>query len=234
MYLTIHRFCEQFLTKLWVFSFFLFAAGCQTTKVLEQAQIPISIQPYFSGCAGDGSALWRIELDDQGAAEVEWVLESPKKWEFRALDPVGRMKLQVRKEYHEFIAAGPLAAALPDLHVGEDGFLVIDQHWVAIRGDELACILKRKFPQLWMSEIFRLDSTNDQYEVHISEKERKIQIKINRDSSNEQVCAKFSWRLYLGLMGRALEVCHYIAGKQVRGNLNTEGMQIRWMVLDES
>jgi len=212
-------------------------AGCQTIGgAPTQARLPAVLEPYFATCTpGDGAAAAQVFADGSllGSAQGEWVAKAKDSWEAVIETPLGNTLLTVVRSGATLTTQGPLAQRLPQLAVGEAGFLEIEGVRSGLRADEVPCLLDFKLPAAWRPLLQEVEGKGSKIVAHFADAHRDIDLTAIRDRVGlGEVCAVVSWRRFL-VFKSSVSYC-LPGGRTKQAVLSGVGdYSLTWVRLDE-
>ncbi len=217
-------------------AFFLLAVtGCVTTGDLPSVPLQASLSPQFSKCgSSDGLLFVRIFKDGdlQASGELEWVAGSASNWKMDLVTPMGQTLVRVSRRQNQVSSIGSLKAQIPPIKVLENGFLEVDGNLLAIRPDEIPCLLDNKLPRSWVPDLYKATNNSSEQTLLFADEVRTIKLTFDtgENSAEKPRCALISWSHYWGLVNSELRWC------QQKEETSLEGvgdLKMTWVKLDE-
>lgn len=182
------------------------------TVPYKPVTLPITVDARFDRClAGDG--LGRITLEEKDLRldlDLEWIIQDGvlNSQMFSSLGET-LLSLKVVREPPELQIDGRVKEKLPTIELDNDGFLEIDGNFVGIKGWELACFLKHRFPRSWLDHVRQHEINENTIKLRVEEDGRDIDLRANTvPLDNIKVCAVINWRNAFGIVKSTLEVCN--------------------------
>lgn len=214
--------------------------GCQTLPKIEIASLPPTLEGLFTICSGGEGSLSvsvLIESEFLGSALFDWVSDRERRgteWNGEFRTALGHSILTVSLGGREIIMSGAIARQLPPIRIRPDGFLEIDGHFVGIKGKELPCLFKFRFPREWLAKITRFEREADRALLESEPDGRSVKVVAEGMSSPpaRSVCAEVSWRRFFGMVKSVATFCHHY-DKQKRSSLKVGSIEVNWIDIDE-
>jgi hypothetical protein len=197
-----------------------------------QAEEPITVKehwlPYFKTCTPqDGAHTVQLFRDGHllGAAELEWIASTDNNWVIEITNNLGQrlariagmpkpLKKQAKYPSNERVklhSESLLLKKWPPVEKEPDGFLVVDDHWVGLKGDEVPCVLSGQLPLSWAKNLIQVEEDSSQISMEFADDERTLTAKIvslpaaplkrevalGESFPHIQICTTSSWTSFL-------------------------------------
>jgi hypothetical protein len=210
-------------------------AGCQTMPPAKPVSLPVIIQPLFQLCMpGDGATTLKAFQSGNllGSAETEWIAKADGSWDIEVSNVVGQVMLTLHRSGNEIEATGPLAPKLPRIQVDAAGFLSMGGHRVAIKADEVPCMLAFSFPRGWLPDAVSVDAGATAVEVDFADGARTMELEAKNLGKQESACATVSWPSFL-MFHHHLMWCAQLTGLRQGSLSGLEDYSLQWVRIDE-
>ena len=227
------------LSKLVKLAFVFILMGCTTLPKVGEDKIPAQMSSSFSSCSGIDGAL-NMEVHSAknflGSMDVEWVAKDGG-WRLELVDRLGSAALRLDyKNQEKFIRQiGPLAGRIPEISVDDDLWLRVDGHKVALKIDELPCLLSFTMPYEWLLKFRNVQTFRDGYAYHFREDGRHVDVKFDLRSTGQfqAFCSRVSWPVYWGISQRNIVVCVDKENERLRSRVTgINDLTLKWINID--
>jgi hypothetical protein len=185
---------------------FLFS-GCVTWESASPQNLNPEFLAYFAPCQGDG--LLELEIGHErgiiASPSMEWISESQNRLVLDMFEASGKSLMRLEWSAPELQVQG--AGLRPGLLTVREGFLFLNSDDTKIRAEELACLLRFRFPSGWL-EGLSVDAASGR--ARRQETEREIQFLPLGPTSlgaPQQLCAHILDGRLLGLVRYDRQIC---------------------------
>ncbi len=202
--------------------------GCATFQSEEPITVKEHWLPYFKACTPqDGAHTVQLFKDGHllGAAELEWIAPTDDDWVIEITNNLGQRlgrlagvpkptKKQGKSPPDERVklhSQTNFLKKLPPVEKEPDGYLVVDDHWVGLKGSEVPCVLSGQLPLGWAKDLRHVEEESGQISMEFEDDNRTLITKIvglpvspvkqggamGESFPQIQICTTSSWRSFL-------------------------------------
>ena len=209
--------------------------ACQTTNNYLNPQLPAGLSDYFHSCSqGDGSVHMRLRKESEylGDVNLEWFAADKKPFVYQVYEPLGRtvLSLQYDKGRKHVVVSGSWSSALPPLSVDEDGFILMDKKRIGLKYEEVPCLLRFKFPAIWLTKVTRSFADHEGVKLDIRENLRTAKLILKPSNLNKSLtaCAHIEWNAYWGFVTSRYDLCYDYGSRNKAVLTGLNGYSLEW------
>jgi hypothetical protein len=174
--------------------------------------MPASLLMQFSGCnnlEGSISLSLRQEHAPLVSTTIDWISRDDHSWVMEGVSSFGATLFRIAYDASDrsFKSSGQIADRL-DLNVHESGYLIVNGFRVAIRPEELPCLLKMRWPQSWLVDIQMIQpgEMSEGWGFYVLQDDRSILLAFDRPyEPYSPAKVKLQWQSFAGLIRYSLE-----------------------------
>jgi hypothetical protein len=186
-------------------------AACVSLPPSPRPVLTADLYAFFKPCApSEGAHALQLSKEGQliGNAEVQWLAASGDNWDIEVNNNFGQRlglwSLKQKSPSSQMVKLhkeSNILKKLPPVELDPQGFVHVDGNRVALKGDEISCILGGYAPLPWASSLILKRSEDGGQTLEFQEPDRSMEVSITptggTNGQEVKLCTRVQWSRFI-------------------------------------